>query len=169
MDMGDRNWSYSWNCWVINYSLVETHSNINQKAHLLSDIYATGSVTTATGFNTCAQGYVVARNGYKHIGIKDSNYTTTSDFKEGVTGHQLAYKLATPVTYPITAQNISTLRGANTIYSNSNDVTEITYFKHGDDAYTHIPVSNALSSNDNFILVTDDGYVIGDSNDYIVY
>lgn len=86
-------------------------------------------------------------------------------------GFQIVAKLASNgyYTYPITPQTITTLRGANTIYSNSNDVTEITYFKHGDDAYTHIPVSNALSSNDNFILVTDDGYVIGDSNDYIVY
>jgi hypothetical protein len=86
-----------------------------------------------------------------------------------ITTLQVMMEIKNTNSYPITAQNISTLRGANTIYSNSNDVTEITYFKHGDDAYTHIPVSNALSSNDNFILVTDDGYVIGDSNDYIVY
>lgn len=93
----------------------------------------------------------------------------TDGTQETVPSGNLCMGLKTPNTYSLTPQNITTLRGANTIYSNSNNVTEITYFKHGDDAYTHIPVSNALSSNDNFILVTDDGYVIGDSNDYIVY
>ena len=77
--------------------------------------------------------------------------------------------LATSNTYSLTSQTITTLRGANTIWTNSNDETEVKYYTHSEDAYQHIPTSDAITSNDDFLLVTDDGYVIGTEDDFITY
>jgi len=81
---------------------------------------------------------------------------------------QLVREVYSPTVYPIDPQTLTTLRGANTIWSNSNSDVEITYWKHNDDAYQHVP-SSPITSNDNFIIVTDDGYAIGEEDDFIVY
>lgn len=90
------------------------------------------------------------------------------DETENINDLVVVLPLVTPNIYSLTPQQITTLRGANTIWSNSNDDTEIKYWKHGDDAYQHVP-SSPITSNDNFIIVTDDGYAIGEEDDFIVY
>ena len=72
------------------------------------------------------------------------------------------------ITHPLTPQIIQTLKGANTVLSNSNGDTEVTYWKHSNDAYQYIP-AETIASNDNFIVVTDDGYAIGNEQDFITY
>ena len=62
-----------------------------------------------------------AYNGY--ILIKDSNYSDAATFKTAMSGVQLCYELATPLTYQLTGQDIITLVGDNYIWSDSGDVT----------------------------------------------
>lgn len=100
--------------------------------------------------------------------INDSRYTTKDDFVANLTGN-IAYKLKTPqLVTTLEPQVIRTLQGVNNIWSNANGNLEIAYWKHGDDSYQHVP-SSPITSNDNFIIVTDDGYAIGEEDDFIVY
>ena len=43
---------------------------------------------------------------------------------------QIIYELATPIHYQLTPQQLTTLRGTNNVYSNTNGQTEIKYWKH---------------------------------------
>lgn len=43
---------------------------------------------------------------------------------------KISYKLVTPIHYQLTPQQLTTLRGTNNIYSNTNEQTEIKYWKH---------------------------------------
>lgn len=49
-------------------------------------------------------------------------------FRENPT--QVIYKLADPIHYQLTPQQLSTLKGTNNVYSNTNGQTEIKYWKH---------------------------------------
>ena len=64
------------------------------------------------------------------IHIKDSRYTTVSDFLNGVGNENIVYKLLTPIEYSITPQTLKTLRGINNIWSTSNGHISIKYWKH---------------------------------------
>lgn len=58
-----------------------------------------------------------------HIGIRDSRYTDATTFTTAVTGQQLVYELATPVTYQLSPTDISVLLGTNNIFSDTGPVT----------------------------------------------
>lgn len=55
--------------------------------------------------------------------VRDDAYTSVSDFTTAVTGVQLVYELATPVTYQCTPEEIATLAGTNVLASNAGQVT----------------------------------------------
>lgn len=58
------------------------------------------------------------------IAVSASGYADGQAFKEAVTGATLVYELATPVTYQLTPEQISTLAGQNYVWaSNGQDVT----------------------------------------------
>ena len=59
----------------------------------------------------------------KYLFIKDVDRVTTAGQQALLSGVQLVYELATPIVLPITSQNIFTLPGENTIFSNSGDVS----------------------------------------------
>lgn len=52
---------------------------------------------------------------------------TASDFKTAMSGVQLVYELATPVTYPLTAEQITTLLGTNNIWSDTGSILSCEY------------------------------------------
>jgi hypothetical protein len=45
-------------------------------------------------------------------------------------GYEFVFELSTPITYPITPTIIKTLKGANTIWSDTNGNVDIKYWKH---------------------------------------
>ena len=53
----------------------------------------------------------------------DSNYNTSQTFKTAMSGVQLVYELATPVTYQLTAQEVTALIGQNIISANTGNVS----------------------------------------------
>lgn len=59
----------------------------------------------------------------KVIYIKTTDYTDPAVFKTALSGVQLCYPLATPLTYQLTGTDIVTLVGDNYIWSDSGDVT----------------------------------------------
>ena len=73
----------------------------------------------------CADGEI-ANQKVTQIQIKDSRYTDATTFKTAMSGVQLAYELATPITVQLTAQQITTLLGTNNVLSDAGDV-DVTY------------------------------------------
>ena len=61
---------------------------------------------------------------------KDSDCDSGASFKTKVTGQQFVYELATPIHYPLTAPQITALKGENVVSSNTNSTAnEIKYLK----------------------------------------
>lgn len=58
--------------------------------------------------------------------VVDSDYTTESDFKTGMSGNQLVYKLATPEVIQLSSTQISALLNENNIWCDTGD-TEVKY------------------------------------------
>jgi hypothetical protein len=57
----------------------------------------------------------------------DDNYTDASQVKTLLTGTQLIYPLATPITLTLTPQEIELLKGNNVLTSDSNGNIKLTY------------------------------------------
>ena len=68
--------------------------------------------------------------------VRDDRYATTIDFKAAMSGVQLVYELATPITYQLTPQEITTLLGSNNLWADVGDV----------DAEYHIGIKNIRCS-----------------------
>ena len=65
------------------------------------------------------------------IAIKDSRFTDVSSFLSAMGDTYIWYRLAEPtVTYQLTPQQLTTLRGINNIWSSANGEVEIKYWKH---------------------------------------
>lgn len=65
------------------------------------------------------------------LAIYDSDTSITrSEFMEKYSAFQLVYPLATPITYQLTPTELKTLLSTNNIWSNTNDVTEVSYAVH---------------------------------------
>lgn len=87
--------------------------------------------TGATNFWTAMGNneFCYARSGYssaKQVYIKDSRYTTASDFKTAMNGVQLVYELATPTEIQLTPTEVKTLLGSNNIWADAGTV-EVEY------------------------------------------
>ena len=61
-----------------------------------------------------------------NLAVKDSSYTSASDFKTAMSGVQLVYKLDTQQTYQLTPQEVRTFLGTNNIFSDCSSV-EVEY------------------------------------------
>lgn len=58
-----------------------------------------------------------------NLRIRDDRYTDAASFKSALNGAQLVYRMANPVTYELTPQEITTLLGINHVWSNTGDVS----------------------------------------------
>lgn len=97
--------------------------------------------------------------------------TTVSTAREWLQNNPTIFvcKLSQPVHYPIPSRPLLTFSGTNNIWANSGTTT-VKYWKHitGTEAYQHVSAETIISDDD-YAIVTDDGFVIGNENDYIVY
>lgn len=57
--------------------------------------------------------------GNSRLVVIDHRFTSASDFKTAVNGVMLCYELATPITYQLTPQEITTLLGSNNVWSDT--------------------------------------------------
>lgn len=58
-----------------------------------------------------------------NVNIVDSSYNSANDFKTAMSGVQLVYELATPITIQLTPQQIQLLDGYNLISANTGDIS----------------------------------------------
>lgn len=64
------------------------------------------------------------------IFIADSSYTDPTAFTTAVTGQTIVYSLATPITVQLTAQEVTSLLGANNVFADAGSV-DVTYCADG--------------------------------------
>lgn len=104
---------YEGNFGLVTYSLLCSIYRIAERGRNFTD----GAM--------CADG-IIAEQKVTQIQIKDSHYTSASDLKTALTGEQLVYELATPITYQLTPTEVRTILGDNNIWADTGSV-EVTY------------------------------------------
>ena len=57
-------------------------------------------------------------------------YSSASDFKTKLSDIPIVYKIATPIHYPLSKTELTALLGSNSAWSNTNDITDISYAIH---------------------------------------
>ena len=126
VDMGSLNWALlsASRFWVMPSGMKPFTHNI------MSSQYEEKNV----GIGSLNDGEMTTQAGSGEVYLKDTRYTTATEFKSAVSGQQLVYELATPRTIQLTPQEIRTLVGTNNVWSEDGDV-EITY---------NIPITNLL-------------------------
>jgi len=85
--------------------------------------------------------------------IADSAYTDVATFKAAMSGVQLVYELATPVTYQLTPTEITTLMGENNIWADCGDVS-VEYF-----AKTQTYIEQRINATKSIIAGVEAGFV----------
>ena len=100
------------------YVTTGIFSDLLGSGYVYSDRYIS---TTGTSINNAIRAL-----GNKRFGIYDNRFTDLDTAKSLIGEVQVVYPLATPTTYQLTAQEISTLLGTNNIYADCGDIT-VTY------------------------------------------
>lgn len=93
------------------------------------------------------------------IQVKDPRYTDAASFKAAMSGVQLVYELATPLTYQLTPTQVAVLAGTNNVWSTGDSVS-VTYTK---DTGSQATLSGAIVtfSDSNAVLIPTPQYIPG--------
>ena len=65
--------------------------------------------------------------GLAAVDVIDNDYSDADTFKTAMSGVQLVYELATPITYTLTTTEVRTLLGLNHIWADTGDINLLTY------------------------------------------
>ena len=117
VDLGSLSWSY-FTSPVPFFSANKTDIKANTSNYICSNYPSTtehGTISNLPDKSTMIYN--------RDIRVRDSSYTTASDFKTAMNGVQLVYELATPTEITLTPTQVTTLLGNNNIWANSGDVT----------------------------------------------
>lgn len=124
VDLGKLAWSNDPNRPTVKFSSSLRNSILKTSpwANALCSEYALNK----TGPGELNDGQFSTTNNYGagYIFFKDSAFSgkTAEEVKEYLTGVQLVYELATPITYTLTPQEITTLLGQNNIWADTGDI-----------------------------------------------
>lgn len=137
VDLGDLNWTYlTSGSGLAPYfyagitSLgVKYEGNFGTVVYpVLCSIYKTVNRNLSVFIdNTLCMDGAVAEQTVTQVQVKDSRYTSASDFKTAMNGIQIVYELATPQTYQLTPTEVKSLLGVNNIFADCGDVEECRY------------------------------------------
>ena len=131
VDLGDLTWTYVSNetrfyAFMNDTTYDVKHNSASQLANVITSQYlqitrdALDTATTDGVFTLCESGSNICA-----INIRDTRYTDASTFTTAMSGVQLLYELATPITVQFTAQQLSMLKGYNTVTTDANNGMEI--------------------------------------------
>ena len=124
VDLGTLQWTYNGTIFsaAVDGIIVPTTTADRDKG-IISSIYP---VSTNLSISASMDDDSML-TGSGNIYIRDTSYTTVADFKSAMSGAQLVYDLATPITYSLTdLPTITTLPGYNAIWSDTGAVA-VTY------------------------------------------
>ena len=132
VDMGTLTWgNASTNTYGISY---HTSGTLNQVIKLPTDnnhavdglicsVYKTGVTANNAYMGNATYCVTVATGGVVYVYDPDHTTETGTQFASVMSGIQLVYPLAQPVTVPLTPEVLSTLKGQNSIWSDTGDTT----------------------------------------------
>lgn len=127
VDLGTLNWTY------VSSDTVFYTSIANKKDGLASLMCSRYRTVGNSGYTV--PDYAIGTSGnsalLKRVFVSDPNYNTAADFKTAMSGVQLCYELATPITYQLTPQEVQMLLGENYLWSSSGDSLSVTYVAEG--------------------------------------
>ena len=95
-------------------------------------------VTTSTNVYDGSIAFSVGSEGYTFV--RDTRFTDATAFKQAMSGVQLVYELATPLTIQLTPTQVKSLLGNNNIWSDAGDIEECVYQRD-----LNIAINKALS------------------------
>ena len=132
VDLGTLTWTKSGTdglflCYGANSFIKFPQTNMD-KADIICKIYATGSYTShgdRSVYTTWADAFI------KYLAVKDSTYSDSdvTAFKTAMSGAQLVYELAEPVTYQLTNQQVvELLNGQNNVWADCGSI-DLTYYR----------------------------------------
>ena len=79
--------------------------------------------STTTQLMSSNEKCVAMQTGYKTVLVCNSDYSSASDIKTAMSGVQLVYELATPLTYPLSDITVQTLAGENVMWADCGDIS----------------------------------------------
>ena len=122
VDLGTLNWVV----FDANTSLFSTNDLVNNKSTnsgAISSMYPITSQGFAAMDDKTMRGTVSDLTLWV---IRDTAYTDAASFKTAISGVQLVYELATPITYHLTPTEVKSLLGTNNVWADTGDV-EVEY------------------------------------------
>ena len=125
-DFGNMTWNYVSNKYFQSSdltSVIKKVSNNDELSGAISSAYRIVAWSDSSATSGC-----LAVNTTGVISCINSSYSDVASFKAGNAGVQLAYELATPLTFALTADQVKTLLGTNIISSDAGTVS-VKYFK----------------------------------------
>lgn len=123
VDLGSLTWSFQGTATYVFFAPVDNmfkpSTSAGRKEGIMSSKYAP-SATTSVG-SGMGDKSMLRYNGT--IYIRDTAYSSASDFKTAMDGVQLVYELATPQTIQLTPTEVKTLLGSNSVWADSGDIS----------------------------------------------
>lgn len=125
VDMGDLVWllapgaTHIWSTGINDKKNITSPPYSNRQTSIICSAYGADSQISISenAMNNCKWLCIE-----KKVFIKDTAYSSASDFKTAVTGQKIVYELATPTTVTLTPTQVETLLGTNNIWADSGDI-----------------------------------------------
>lgn len=125
MDLGDANWSYDSHVSDVKVAFITDRKT--GKQNVVCSAYKTKNVAIASMSN----GEISTTASFTglNVMIKDSRFVglDATQVKQLLSGVQLVYELATPITIPLTPGIVEALKGNNTVWVDDSDEIKVTY------------------------------------------
>lgn len=124
VDLGSLEWAYDSTSYEHAFFYATPEPEKAQNYNLICSRYANRG-NKKNNIGDCEIGvYNSNTSGFKRIIVRDDSFSDVASFKTAMSGVQLVYEIATPVTYQLTPQQaIKTLLGQNNIWADTGDVT----------------------------------------------
>lgn len=119
--------SYDVTTWNGRIALT-TNSITETGNHFDADIYCSSYTPKSSGISTSNN---VITHYNKYLYIRDESYSDKDSFLAAMGDEQIAFQLATPITYPLSSVIPTTLNGQNVIWTDTNGTNTVTYLKRG--------------------------------------
>ena len=134
VDMGSLSWSRN-----ATYNVM--YAYVAGKANGRGNLICSNYKTVELYYEYLSSGEISGALNNNAINVKDDAYTSAANFKAAMSGVQLVYELATPLTYQLSAQEIEALVGTNNVWSDGGPIT-IVYAL--DEVPQNMPPSTAI-------------------------
>ena len=121
----------SW--FYVDGALTNPYVNNDENSFAISNKYKQSMYKAGSGITNGRFMIGAPAGSSNRLVVKDTDVSTADDFKASLqsTPMQLCYKIDTPLTYQLTAQQINTLIGTNVLLADTNGDVTVKYLKKG--------------------------------------